>query len=94
MRRKETETTSLPRRPQRPRPAGGPASGVVEGTPSGKRGWTGGALSKNDKDWGVQWGGRGLRRRRLGIVGCSGEMGREQWRGWGRLQKSGSQPGV
>ena len=29
----------------------------------------------------------------MGIVGCSGEMGREQWRGWGRLDKSGRQPG-
>ena len=37
VRRKETETKSLPRRPQRPRRAGGPASGVVEGAQSGKR---------------------------------------------------------
>lgn len=52
MRSKETETTSVPHRPQRPRRAEGLASGVAEWEKAGVGG--AGTLRKNDQDLGVQ----------------------------------------
>ena len=88
---KETETTSVPHRPQRSRRAEGPASGVAEWEKAGV-GRAGYPEEERSGPW-VFNEGR-LRGRRIGIVRCSGEMGGQQRRGEGRLEKSGRQPGM
>ena len=74
----------MPHRPQRPRRAEGPTSGVAEWEKAGV-GRAGYPEEERSGPW-VFNEGR-LRGRRIGIVGCSGEMGGQQRRGEGRLEE-------